>query len=413
MAFCTNCGTSVAEGQHFCRVCGHRVTSDSLLTPVPMIDDGSWSTTSSRGARVVIGLGARAPRQRRWSVLLRVVLGLPLIIWLAVITIAAVVTVIVAWFAALVNGEVPGAMQRFLTDVARYNAKVEAYLSLLTDRWPGLSLQARPHDQVSLEIDHVRLNRAAVLFRAILAIPAGLVASVLSLGAYLLTFVMWISALILGRVPQALHEARGQVWRFTIRSSAYIELLTPTQPFEGFFGDAPAADTGSGDDSVTGLSTTSPLSRWGRIFFIVTLLSGVYLQTQPSVLRWPTAYVLDRAVGPTFITAINQNIVVDLENYVAGSTNGCSSDAPGGCPVVAATAQIDVARQLSTLHSFQTFVVEGRQEYLTYVSEVLKIDLTLQQAANASAGEYSTYAALVTNEMGVLHQSYLALHQAL
>jgi len=411
MSFCTNCGTPLSAAQRYCTVCGHDVMRASLLVPAPPIS-AAQSAQGSAGARVLVGLGATAPRQRRWSVLLRVVISIPLLIWLVLLSVASLVTTFAAWFAALVAGVVPRAMQQFLTDVLRYNAKVEAYLCLLTDRWPGLWLGARASDQVSLDIDHVHLNRAAVLFRLVLAVPSALVAGVLGVGAYFLTFVMWVSALIRGRVPQSLHEARGQVWRFTVRSTAFIQLLTPTQPFDGFFGDPPMVEGATHVDAPTPLTTTWSLSKWGKVVFVLTLLSGAYFQTQPSLLRWPFSYTIDRTAGPTFIAAINQNIVVDLANYVSASTN-CVNNAAGGCPVDAATAQIDVAGQLATLHSFQTFVVEGRDEFRAYVLEVEKIELTLQQAANAPRGEDATYATLVTHEVQTLGQLYVALHRAL
>ena len=160
------------------------------------------------------------------------------------------------------------------------------------------------------------------------------------------------------------------------------------------------------------LSTTWTFSKWGKTFFVVTLLIGAYFEVQPNLVRWPISYGIDRAAGPAFIASINQNIVVDLANYVTPTTS-CVNYAAGGCPVDAATAQGDVEGQLATLHSFQTFVVEGRDEFRAYVLEVEKIDFTLQQAANAPVGERATYVNLVTHEAGTLGQLYTALRRAL
>jgi hypothetical protein len=369
---------------------------------------------SRPAASVTLGLGARAPRQSRWTVLGRGVIALPLLAWLVVVSFAAAWVLVAAWCAAVVSGRVPDPLQRFMTDVVRYDAKVTAYLALLVDRWPGWWLRASASDQVIVEIEHVTLNRWAVVGRLILAMPAAVVSGTASLGASVLSVVMWGSALVLGRVPQALHEARAQVWRFVIRASAYVQLLTPTQPFEGFFADASAPAAASDATGAVGaLSTTGTLSTWGRAVFIVTLLAGAYLQVQPGIVRWPFAYALDRSVGPRFVAAINDNIVADLANYTSTSPAGCVSDALGGCPLDAATAQVDVARQLNNLRAVAGLVVQGHSEYLAYEHQVLVIDLTLEQAANAPAGARSRFTSLVASQGGDLATRYVALRRAL
>jgi len=409
MSFCTNCGAPTASDQRYCTVCGHPVAHATSLTPAPPLREGEWRA-KGEGARVVVGLAALAPRQSRWSVLVRLFLSLPLFVWLMVVSVAAVVATFVAWFAALVNGRVPRALQGFLTDVLRYDAKVGAYLGLLIGRWPGMSLRARTKDRVSLEIDHVDLNRWSVLFRIILAVPSVVVSGVANVGGYLVSIVMWLCALVLGRVPQPLYEARAQIWRFTIRASAFIELLTPSQPFDDFFGEAatPALEV----DDATALSTRPTLSSRGRAIFIVALLAGAYFQVQPGLVRWPFAYVVDRTVGPPVVAAINRNIVNDLANYTSDAAT-CTGTGLGACPVDAATAQLDVDRQRRLLHNFEQLVVQGRDEYLAYEHEVLLIELTLEQAADAPASEQPHFRTLVLNEQSVLATLYEDVRRAL
>ncbi|MBW4029570.1 MAG: DUF4389 domain-containing protein [Acidobacteria bacterium] len=410
MAFCTNCGAPIVAGRRYCAVCGHPVSVAAPLTPAPPLGPGEGATSDH--ARVLVGLAADAPRQPRWSVLVRVVLSLPLFGWLIVVSLAAAVVLVVAWFAALITGRVPDAAQGFVSDVLRYEAKVSAYASLLIDRWPGLSLRAREFDQVSLAIDQVDLNRWSVLFRVVLALPAAFVSGVANVGGYFLTFVMWWCALALGRVPQPLHEARGQIWRFTIRASAFIQLLTPTQPFEGFFGESAAPAPSATPVDPAALSTRATLSSRGKVVFIVTLVAGAYLQVQPGLLRWPLAYAVDRSAGPALVAAINRNIVDDLANYTSTSAH-CVGASPGACPLDAATAQYDVDRQRRLLRAFEQFVVEGRAEYFAYEHQVLLIDLTLEQAANAPASERPTSVALVLNEESRLASLYDAVRRAI
>lgn len=350
MSFCTNCGAPTSPDQRYCTVCGHPVGLATGMAPASARGQGEWPDMGE-GARVLVGLAATAPRQSRWSVLARLVLSLPLMLWLMIVSVVAFFALIGAWFAALVTGRVPDAVQDFLSSVRLYNAKVDAYVGLLIARWPGLSLRARASDQVSLAIDHVGLNRWSVLFRVVLVIPSAVVSSVVNLGGYLVTVVMWVCALVSGRVPQPLHEARAQIWRFTIRVSAFFELLTPSQPFGDFFGQAPPPD----NVDATPLSTRAALSSHARLIFILALLTGAYFQVQPGLVRWPVSYVLDRTAGPSLLSTINDNIVIDLANYTRDAT--CASTGFGACPFDAATTQSAVDRQRRLLHNFEQFVV--------------------------------------------------------
>jgi hypothetical protein len=381
----------------------------TALTPAPAPREGEWRV-KGEGARVAVGLAILAPRQSRWSVLLRLILALPLTLWVVLLALASAVGTVAAWFAALINGRVPVVLQGFLTDVLRYDAKISAYLGLLTQRWPGWSLRVRAGDQVSLEIDHVDLNRWSVLFRLVLAVPALVVSGVANVGGYLVSVVMWLCALALGRVPQPLHEARAQIWRFTIRASAFVGLLSPSQPFDDFFGQAatPAHEV----DDATALSTRATLSSPGRAIFIVALLTGAYFQVQPGLVRWPLAYVVDRTMAPALVNAINRNIVDDLANYASNAAT-CTGTGLGACPVDAATAQIDVDRQRQLLHNFEQLMVQGRHEYFAYEHEVLVIELTLEQAANSPVSDQASYRAQVLREQSVLAALYEDVRRAL
>ncbi|MFH1312224.1 MAG: DUF4389 domain-containing protein [Candidatus Eisenbacteria bacterium] len=76
--------------------------------------------------------------------------GLPLIKWLLVVPhvivlmflgIAAIVCVIIAWFAILINGTFPRELFDFVVGVMRWSMRVSAYSALLTtDQYPPFSL---------------------------------------------------------------------------------------------------------------------------------------------------------------------------------------------------------------------------------------------------------------------------------
>ena len=77
----------------------------------------------------------------RWLPLVKWLLAIPHYIVLAFLYIAAVVVVIIAWFAILFTGRYPQGMFDFVVGVLRWSLRVGAYAFLLvTDRYPPFSL---------------------------------------------------------------------------------------------------------------------------------------------------------------------------------------------------------------------------------------------------------------------------------
>jgi Domain of unknown function (DUF4389) len=216
-----------------------KVTDLPLAAPAP-------ATGVSRRADEILMAFAGPARQRRLTVLLRWILAIPHLVVLYALGIAAEVVVIVAWFAALFTGQVPGGLADFLTGYLRWNARVYGYLFLLTDEYPPFTLadQAYP---VRAAFGPVPLNRLAVLFRLFLVIPAGVIAGVLGFGVAIAMLVIWLIVLVTGQMPAAVHQAVAAVARYTFRYYGYVFLLTATYP-EGLFGD-PVAGLASPEPS--------------------------------------------------------------------------------------------------------------------------------------------------------------------
>jgi hypothetical protein len=81
-----------------------------------------------------------APRDRI-SVAFRLILAIPQLIVIWALSIAWVVTTIVAWFSILVTDRYPASLYAFGVGVLRWNTRVEAYLLLLHDQYPPFSLE--------------------------------------------------------------------------------------------------------------------------------------------------------------------------------------------------------------------------------------------------------------------------------
>ncbi|MDE3073941.1 MAG: DUF4389 domain-containing protein [Chloroflexota bacterium] len=85
-----------------------------------------------------------APRElNRWLPLVKWFLAIPHYVVLWVLGIAAIVCVIVAWFAILFTGRYPRSLFDFVVGVFRWSLRVAAYAFLLTtDEYPPFSLSA-------------------------------------------------------------------------------------------------------------------------------------------------------------------------------------------------------------------------------------------------------------------------------
>ncbi len=215
--------------------------------------------------------------QRRLTVAFRLVLAVPHLLYAGVLALVASVLVVIGWFAALFTGRLPRGIADFLARVVEYVTQVHAYgYMLMTDRYPPFEL-GRSDYAVSVDVPRdVELNRAAVLFRAVLMIPAGLVVTLLLNGLGVVVVLAWLLTLMMGRLPVPLFEAFAAVLRYEVRFYAYAAMLTSEYP-RRLFGDragegAPGADP---DPSSTPKIAALVLSRGAKWIVGLMLALGV------------------------------------------------------------------------------------------------------------------------------------------
>jgi hypothetical protein len=90
--------------------------------------------------RVRVDLQPELQNRNRVTVGFRLILAIPSAIVLVALWIAAAVIVIIGFFAVLFTGRWPQGMRKFVLNVIRYQLRFEAYLALLTDRYPPFTL---------------------------------------------------------------------------------------------------------------------------------------------------------------------------------------------------------------------------------------------------------------------------------
>jgi hypothetical protein len=396
-------------------------------------------------ARVLMGLSMDPPRHARWTILLRGVLAIPLLFVLFVIQIAASFVAFVSWFAALFTGRVPDSFQEFLTGFLRLYANVYAYCYFLTTRWPGIAFSPKPGEQVTMAIDHVRLNRAAVFFRYILAFPASVVNELLTIGIIPFVAVMWLWGIIAGREPRALHQAIALVLRYQIRLQAYSLLVTPTQPFGGLLGDRSSPTATSAAPSTppplgslsSGPSTSSTASeasspavdaaatpalptRWivrkaARVIVIISLVLAVPVCVSVLVVERPLFVKLQDAFGRTIASA-SYTTTVNAMNTFDSSVQRCSTSEFVGCAARAATT---ASPQLNTayapLANTDLFPSNARASANLFASELEQLQNEVKgvQFSTVSATSMEIAQTEIPETLSEFESAYQSLKRAL
>ncbi|MGE0451305.1 MAG: DUF4389 domain-containing protein [Vicinamibacterales bacterium] len=113
----------------------------------------------------------------------------------------------------------------FARELARFSARVGAYLALLTDRYPSTVDEQAVHLDIDYPNVEQDLNRWLPLVKWLLAIPHYVVLALLGMGAVVAVAIAWFAILVTGRYPPSLFRFVVGVGRWALRVQAYAFLL--------------------------------------------------------------------------------------------------------------------------------------------------------------------------------------------
>jgi hypothetical protein len=112
-----------------------------VATYMGLLTDVYPSTDEEQAVHIEIPYPDVQNDLNRWLPLVKWFLSIPHYIVLACLGIAAIVCVVIAWFAILFTGRYPRGLFDFVAGVYRWSLRVDAYALLLTtDRYPLFSL---------------------------------------------------------------------------------------------------------------------------------------------------------------------------------------------------------------------------------------------------------------------------------
>lgn len=188
-------------------------------------------TVEATGYPVGFEVDDAAP-QGRVSILLRWLLVIPHVIILSLLGMAVGIVIMLAWFTIVFAGRFPATLLRFTIGYARWAARANAYGSLLTSAYPPFSLDEEPDYPVRLTIPERTTGRSRLttFFRCLLLLPHEIVLSLLGIVVGFVGLAAWLAGIVLGRIPDGLHNFLAGYTRWTERASAYAYLLVDDYP---------------------------------------------------------------------------------------------------------------------------------------------------------------------------------------
>jgi hypothetical protein len=114
-----------------------------VATYLALLRDEYPSTDDEQAVHLVIPYPDARTELSRWLPLVKWFLAIPHYVVLFFLAIAAVVCVIIAWFAILFTGKYPRGLFDFVVGVQRWALRVGGYAFLLvTDRYPPFRLRS-------------------------------------------------------------------------------------------------------------------------------------------------------------------------------------------------------------------------------------------------------------------------------
>ena len=263
--------------------------------------------------------------QPRWTILIRLVLGIPALLVSAALAGSlggsfsssangsgrktsgfngggALIFVcgFLGWFASMARGRMPKGLRDAGAYAIGYTAQTTAYLLLVTDRYPNADptemlvtvTDRPPRHPVRVVGDpyDLRRSRVTVFFRILLAIPHIIWLALWGIAVLLAAIGQWFVTLIRGTPAAGLHRFISTYIRYRLHVAAF--LLLAANPFPGFTG---APGTYPLDLEVEGPGRQN---RWKTAFRILLLIPALLVNAALSsalvaaaVLTWFYALV--------------------------------------------------------------------------------------------------------------------------
>lgn len=161
--------------------------------------------------------------RNRLTTFFRLIMMIPIVVVLAVVSYSS--AVFAALLMILFRKKYPKWVFDFQLEVLRFNARVSAYISLLTDEYPSTDEEQSVHLDVAYPDASTELNRFMPLIKWLLAIPHYIVLLILEIIVLVVTIIAWFAIIITGKYPEGMFNFVVGVARWSYRVTAYAFTL--------------------------------------------------------------------------------------------------------------------------------------------------------------------------------------------
>jgi hypothetical protein len=174
----------------------------------------------------------RQDEYNRFLPLVKWLLAIPHYLVLFFLFIGVLFAKIVAFFAVLFTGRYPEGIFTFVTGVLRWSWNVQAYVLLLTDKYPPFALDPAPTYPAQLKIAYPAegVNRWRPLVHWLLIIPYAIVAGVLARLAGIVAFIGVFVILFTKDLPEGMFKLILVPHRWQYRATAYLLFMVTRYP---------------------------------------------------------------------------------------------------------------------------------------------------------------------------------------
>ena len=162
--------------------------------------------------------------------------GIPHGIILYLYGIAAWLTSLIAFVSILSSGKYPEGLFNFNLGYYRWNARVNAYMGLMTDEYPPFTPEPVTTSPVDVRIQRpVSLSKGLALLKFFLGwiyvgIPHGLILLFYSIAVLFTSLLAFFSILFTGRYPIGLFRFAVGLNRWDMRVNAYLSFMRDEYP---------------------------------------------------------------------------------------------------------------------------------------------------------------------------------------
>jgi uncharacterized protein DUF4389 len=171
-------------------------------------------------------------RRNRLTTFFRPLLAIPHFLVMTLYGLLVYLLVLIAWFVLVFTGRWPHALYDVTAGYLRWNARWNAYALLLTDAYPPFHGAEDPEYPARLRIGPPKpsYSRLKTLLRAVLAIPMLIAVYLFQLAVQIIAISSWFVIVITGRQPAGLHSVLRFAVSYSVRSFAYVMLVTEEWP---------------------------------------------------------------------------------------------------------------------------------------------------------------------------------------